>query len=445
MGYWNNKIDRVKKLKKVAAEAIKYQNRKKIDELASAVNAFRTTAAYSQVNYNASNIPKVIFNLFGATVTFDNGQSYGVEDYVFAGVVPPVIDVNTPIVDEARRLAGTDNTTFDDYSKLLKKNRIDGVIDNDSAKLGGDFSKLSSILIISKGLFASEEFTDLEIAAIIGHEIGHIFSYFNAIVYTAYANLIARAAANEIAGTDDSRVQASILKSLERATGVTIENFETGLDTKNKDVVYLRLYNQMLVERTNLTGSTSISERNWERSADEFVTRLGGSEPLATGLYKIHEASPTLFREKGMVSLSTHIAIESAKASFMIMSPVIGPGAMVITMLGIALSYTSSDIYDPIEERFTTIRNGLVGELRFIEKANGANTDRIRKQILEDIASMDAILDNVKDKPTLLQIMFNFFLPSRRKNKNATDFHKDIEFFLNNELVVSASKLKMRT
>lgn len=445
MGHWNNKIKSVASLKRLATESIKYQNREKLNVLAAAVEDFRKGGAFSPANYTASEIPKVLFNLFGTVITFDNGVSYGVDEFLFAGVIPPVIDKNVMIVDEARRISTDNYASFDDYAKLIKKNKIEGSIDNDNGKLGGDFCKLSSVLIISKRMFSGDELTSLEIAAIIGHEIGHIFSYFNAIVYTAYSNLIARATADEIAATDDGRIHATVLKKLERSTGITIENFETGIDTKNKDAVYLRVYNEMLVNRVNLTGSTSIAERNWERSADEFVTRLGGSEPLATGLYKIHQSVPTLFREKGMVSTPAHIAIESAKVAFTLISPVVGPLAVSFVLLGVILAYNQPDIYDPIEERFKTIRNGLVGELRFIEKANGPNTDKIRKQILEDIATLDAILDNVKDKPTLLDLAFNFLVPSRRSGNKATQFHKDIEALLNNDLTVSASKLKMRT
>lgn len=444
MGYWSNKLNSYAELKRIAHEAIRYQDRTKLEALQDAVTVFRAGRSFDAVDYKNSIITKRVYELFNTTVEFDNGSSFGVSNLVYAGVMPPMFDLNNPIVDEARRTFLNPSAKFEDFTRLFKKNEINGFVDFKNAKLGDDFSKISCMLVVSRAMMEDQRFTDLEIAAIIGHEVGHIFSYFATIVQTSYYNMLARATANEILNNEDDKLRARVVKTFLNLTGIENLNMETALETKNKDLVYIHLYNQILLNRANLTGSVSIAERNWERSADEFVGRLGGSEALVTALVKIHKDVPAVFRETGMISLPVHLALEATKVAFVICSPLLGPGGVIIATTLTFSSFFKSDIYDPIEERLKTCRYHLTGELRTLENVKGPKTDQARKRILDDISSVDDMLENIKDKPTFSDLFAKLISPNYRRNIEATEYQKSLESFLNNDLLVAANRLKMR-
>ncbi|TRI78521.1 hypothetical protein FG612_024595, partial [Salmonella enterica subsp. enterica serovar Typhimurium] len=209
----------------------------------------------------------------------------GVADVVFAGVEPPKLDANNPIIADLQRKMVQGNTDLDVYSKFLKENELNGEFDDKNAKLSGELSKVPSPLWLTPKLLTGIELTDLEVAAIILHEVGHVYYYFRTLMRTVVTNLIADAAANRMMQTEDPTVRLKVVKDVERMLNTKVNQPETICKEMSKENIYMHLVTDILLERPFVTGSEGFANRTWERAADDFAARFGAAPYLASALY----------------------------------------------------------------------------------------------------------------------------------------------------------------
>ncbi|WP_202979804.1 hypothetical protein, partial [Salmonella enterica] len=204
---------------------------------------------------------------------------------MFAGVEPPKLDANNPIIADLQRKMVQGNTDLDVYSKFLKENELNGEFDDKNAKLSGELSKVPSPLWLTPKLLTGIELTDLEVAAIILHEVGHVYYYFRTLMRTVVTNLIADAAANRMMQTEDPTVRLKVVKDVERMLNTKVNQPETICKEMSKENIYMHLVTDILLERPFVTGSEGFANRTWERAADDFAARFGAAPYLASALY----------------------------------------------------------------------------------------------------------------------------------------------------------------
>ncbi|EED6472126.1 hypothetical protein XI41_25165, partial [Salmonella enterica subsp. enterica serovar Derby] len=144
MGHWQKHITSLADAKAVASESIGFQDKKKLASLAEVVRKFRDAGDFSPAGYQSSGIAAWVFDNNGITVLPRNGSDLGVADVVFAGVEPPKLDANNPIIADLQRKMVQGNTDLDVYSKFLKENELNGEFDDKNAKLSGELSKVPS-------------------------------------------------------------------------------------------------------------------------------------------------------------------------------------------------------------------------------------------------------------------------------------------------------------
>ena len=138
MGYWQNHIASVADAKVVAAESIKFQDKKKLAELADVIAKFRGAGDFSPAGYESAGVSDWVFKNIGITIHFKNGSELGLVDVAFAGVEPPKLDANSPIIASMTRALYAGNKDLDMYSKFIKENELNRSIDDSSAKISGD-------------------------------------------------------------------------------------------------------------------------------------------------------------------------------------------------------------------------------------------------------------------------------------------------------------------
>lgn len=85
------------------------------------VRKFRDAGDFSPAGYQSSGIAAWVFDNNGITVLPRNGSDLGVADVVFAGVEPPKLDANNPIIADLQRKMVQGNADLDVYSKFLKR------------------------------------------------------------------------------------------------------------------------------------------------------------------------------------------------------------------------------------------------------------------------------------------------------------------------------------
>ncbi|QVW55161.1 hypothetical protein pEaSNUABM29_00117 [Erwinia phage pEa_SNUABM_29] len=444
MGHWQKHIRSVAEAKVVARESIGFQDKKKLAALAAVIGKFREAGDFSPAGYDSSGVAAWVLENNGITILFRNGSELGVADVVFAGVEPPKLDANNPIVSNLQRTFYQGNKDLDVYSKFIKENELNGEFDDKNAKISGDLSKVPSPLYLTPKLLTSLDMSDLEIAAVILHEVGHVYYYFRTLMRTVVTNLIADAAANRMMETEDPAVRMKVVKDVERMLNTKINQPETVCKEFSKENIYMHLVTQTLLERPFVTGSEGFANRTWERAADDFAARFGAAPYLASALYKMETSQFYLFRNRSYMNYGAHLALEMMEVAMLIVG-VASPVGLFISTISMAFGLIINDpkgtIYDPPQERFETIRRNLVEELNTIKDQNTKAANDHRKRILAGIASIDKLLLTVKDKDNIYSFIMKTLTPSGRRERAGVDYQRSLERYLSNDLRVASAKL----
>jgi len=448
MGYWSKRAKTAAEYKVVAQESIRFQNKKKLATLAELVETFRLAGDFSPEAYIASGIAEWISENCGITVLFRNGHEIGYNLFAFAGVEPPKIDANNPIVSNLHRRFYQGNEDLDIYTKFIKENQLNGEFNDETGKISGDLSKIASPLYMTPPLFEEKlDLTSYELAAIILHEVGHVYYYFRTLMRGVVVNMIADAAANQMMKMESDVERLRVVKDVERMLNTKIAQPETIVKEYKKENLYVHLVTATLLERGNLTGGEGFGNRSWERMADDYAARFGAAQELATGLYKLETSSWYIFRNSSYMNYGVHTAIETIYVLWMIGIAVTGGPLGVLcfglnALLGTMIADPTTTIYDPPQERFETMRRTLVAELKTVEGKNTKDANAHRARILAGIAQVDELLKSVKDKDNVYSFIQKNILPSGRRETQAVDFQRDVEKYLNNNLTVAMHKLR---
>lgn len=442
MGYWKHKVEGTKSLKMVARESIKAQDRGKLERLAERVAAFRKLGT-EILSYSDTSIADQIKEDFNTSIVLIDGREYGVDKLLFAGVFPPQLDKNHALIPELQRLDYAGNRDLAVYSKFAKDNVIIGEVNGTEAKLGDMYSKIVCTMVITPAFFKDERFTDLEIAAIILHEVGHIYTYFKLLGRTLVTNAVLESMATRMMSLNDKELRMKVVSDGEKILQTRLDVPDTVLESGNKEAVYMHLVSEVTRTRDSVTGSIGYANRTWERLADDFATRCGAGQYLATALYKMENSKLFIFKDAAYRNTFEHVTIEALRATLMI--PFGIPSAVMsagIFCICLAFTDPSNDIYDKPEERFRTIRRSMMDELKTIEGLNNKKANERRRGILNDIAVIDAILDTVKDKLNIFGLVHNYVLPKGRRERDAIALQQDIEMYMASDLTLAAAKLK---
>lgn len=444
MGHWLKHIQSVAEAKAVATESIGFQNKKKLAELAGIVANFRSAGDFSPAGYNSSSVAAWVLDNIGITILLRNGSEMGMANVVFAGVEPPKLDANNPIITNMQRAMVSGNTDLDVYSKFLKENELNGEFDDKNAKVSGDLSKVPSPLYLTPKLLTSIDLSDLEIAAIILHEVGHVYYYFRTLMRTVVTNLIADAAANRMMQTEDPTVRLKVVKDVERMLNTKVNQPETICKATVKENAYMHLVTQVLLERPFVTGAEGFANRTWERAADDFAGRFGAAPYLASALYKIETSRFYLCRSSSYMNYGVHLLLELLDVS-MYVAAVTNPIGIFFATISLSFGLIVNDprntIYDPPQERFETMRRNLVEELNTIKGCSTKEANDHRKRILQGIAAIDELLKSVKDKENIFSFIMGTLTPNGRRERAGVDYQRTMERYLSNDLRVASAKL----
>lgn len=443
MGHFSNLAARLANRQFAASESIRFQNREKFEKVVAAVADFRKNN-YSRTAYETSSIPQVVMECFKINVRLCDGSELGMTDHRIAAVHPPELDKNHPLVPEFQKIAYKGNNDLAIYSKFAKDGVIIGEVNDAEAEVSGDYSKIVCQLYMTPTLFADEKFTDEELAAILLHEVGHIYTYFKLIGRTLLTNMVADAAANRIMKLSDPKEKMKIVSDVEKLLNSRINQPETVLEEYRKEAIYTHLVTELAQPRVNAVASNGYTNRNWERLADDFAARLGAGAYLASGLMKLEQSPMYLARNAAFIDYGTHIVLQTLLLAAIIHNGIFSPFLVGgLCVLGFVMTDPQDYVYDRPEERFHTMRRTMMEELRLYEGQHSKEANEARKRILREIGMVDELLVNVKDKTNVFKAFHDYLTPSGRREKKAIEFQQDIEKLMTSSLAIAAAKLSV--
>jgi hypothetical protein len=341
-----------------------------------------------------------------------------------------------------------DNYYIQNEKKILKESEDrKGTINLKDGKVGGIFSTYKHTLYLNVNtLFNSYSLTPAEITAVILHELGHAFTYYE------YSNRLVTT--NQILATITTEIQNGKSDPLKRAysfkevglilnlTEKEVNELSNELDTT---ILGKKLFKLYIGEIKSLREKLKYDETTSEALADNFAVRQGYAKELVTGLDKLYKFSP----EKSDFILTWMLAAE-----FMIDFILIPAGliSILINSVPLAIFYSAwfmiyflgsgyigyQDMtYDVLKQRYNRIYLGLVGSL----KDSNLSKDDV-STIVKSLDEIQEIIDKTSVPETIKFKLVNFFLPRGRSIRKDILKQQDLEELAYNPIFVETAKLK---
>lgn len=422
---------------KPAIETLSYQGSGLHDKITEAVISLRADGSYTTKAINES--------LFSEYVRIRTGINVDLKittDRSIAGnalVYLPRITNDHPFVKlyGIKILANSDGQ----YITRLKDCRNYATIDLENCKVGGVFSEVKCSIVISKDLIADEEMTSQEIAAILIHEIGHVFTYFQFTDMMTVGGFVSILTAREYAGIKDPSKKRYVVENAADVLGVDSETVEKTLSApKDNDVLLLR---EFITGTFFNTSNPWYDLRNIEQLADQFCAKHGCGKHLATALVKMYKryghpsSSFFIHMMSEIVNLCNLLMAIIIPVSYMAATPasiIIGIGLGVFYFL--ILNTPQIKIYDDPEARLKFIRKTLTQDLK--NSAYKADKEQ-QKRIMDDITAVDNAMKGIKDRKPFYVLVWEsipgLFNTIAKQEKAA----KELESLMYNDLHYQSS------
>lgn len=397
----------------ITFESIKRQSDEFFNELTASIGRFRKTAKFTTEAVKKSHIAQVIkqYTNLSVMIYIDRGLN--------AGVYPSYITANH-VFDRGSTTA----TALTDVTKTELKGRID--VEN--VKVYGIFADTISEVFLGADLFKPGLFTDDEIAAVLLHEIGHIFVCWQFMSTMAYGALVIQQTINNIFLTDDYQTKTVAIKAAEEVLGLEGDiPIEEWVDTSkdNLEVVFNTRFIRSLRMRAN---SAYYDVRNCEQLADTFATKHGAGVAFARATHKLN----TVHGSYGNPNFFVHMIVQTGS-----LLKVIKPFSEV-SLSDILYTLDQPKRYDDPKDRLAFIKFQLIDDLKHIPAGN----KKLRADMLESIDEVNALLKTITARKSVFQAIHDTFTISGRSASNQQIAIKKLESMLYNDLFLQSAKLK---
>lgn len=332
---------------------------------------------------------------------------------------------------------------FQEDAKLNKK--IDGLkstVDIKKGMVTGYFSELKSDVHISSAIIFSGEFTPDEVAAIILHEVGHVFTmcfYINHVIRGAYLSSFA---SKEILGAktdNERRVALTTLNTVTKDKRLK-DLLDSGQLEDSDKLVTQVVLDHSIQEIRSETGTVNYDYRVVEQVADHFAAMHGASYALVTGLIKIHKLSGDNVSQNftqyylGQIALCVG-ALGLVAVGAAIGNPVIPIWIGTVLVISTLVSITTNEQYDGFERRIEVLRRDTIEALkdRTLDKSD-------KDELLDKIKSIEFYQSQLKQYPSIFSLAV--YTISKKKRDLAKEIKSQslIEELINNDLFVKSAK-----
>lgn len=356
-----------------------------------------------------------------------------------AFVVPPQVDKNSPMINDWRKawaLSDAGNSAVN-YSK----GSAVGWVDLEKCKVGGVFEKMAFEVFVTRGAFLGlgpKPLKPAEVSAIIIHELGHVFVYFMTLAQTFRTAFFLQGFVRDYLALSEKEQRYTLLKEVEDKYKIKFNSKDAIIESQNQTVIATMVLAEVADSNRSQFGTTLYDMRTWETLSDQFASRQGAAADLSTALGKIyHQYDPSVYR--GTFSF---YLIEAIKTIFLIL--IIGQSVMSLDLLrllicfGILSCSPHEREYDKPVERVTKLKIDLIAQLKSCDSKDSAKA----LALVKDIDTVDDVLSTMKDRNSFFEIFWLVISPNTRRQVKMGKEIQELEKLVNNDLFVSANKLK---
>lgn len=414
----------------VSLEFMQFQNDNFFENITACVNKIRQADEITTKVVFESGLEEIVNKRLKTSIEFFVDPA----TYDNAYAMLPEIDKNHPFFVE------WSNWVKNDMGRLVAN--LDTVIQRtgfvniENATVSGIFSSIPVKTCVTAGLL-NGRYSDAEVAAIILHELGHIFTYFYYMLNTTIGGFISAAVATAAAGAKGDKEREIILSKGARVMGiddVAISPMLQQTPEQNTKMLQTLYINDTVDRLRPLTGYGLYELKCCEQLADAFAARFGAAVPLATGLERLTGA-----KSRTWSSYYAFMAIQVVGTIGSIaVNPVVSIGLNLFALLLSDDKYSGG--YDNYDHRIRYIRNHLIDQIK-----DAKMSAKDRKKFLDDIDTLEKIMKRAVPSPHeigVYQILRHVLFPWARRRNKAVELQKNIEETFYNESYVLAAKFQ---
>jgi hypothetical protein len=428
-------------------ESIKFQNSDLFDGITACLDNIRKKDNIKNKTFYSDGeideLSKVIQKHTGIDFSFRDGN-FGPAVYI------PRLDQH--IFDDANELK-----EYQEYMKnfdlhydmrrtlnTLDSDLIAGSVSLKESKVTGFFTKIKCKMFLPRSYLKDTTLTNEELAAIILHEIGHVFTsfeYMDRSVTTNQSLSLMLRVMDRSVNFEDKKV---IFRKAKDKLSLDDDSFKLIMGSNDKEFVTLVVMNQRIEDCKSELGASVYDVVSCEYLADQFAARHGAGRYLISGLDKIlrrgmSPASSIYF----FATLNSILTVTSALLMVPGFAGVIF-GILTLIAVGISSMFTASKsdtefIYDNNLTRLSRIKHQMIQRL----KQTDAQEDE-KKYILNYLDEVEPIIKKYSDDNSLkLRNRVAFFFSKKHKyDFEYMSLQKDLEQMGNSDLFVMSEKLK---
>lgn len=371
-------------------------------------------------------------------------------DSYHAYTIVPDVDANNPIAQDMWRWA---RASEDGLRKIMKaQGAVRGFVDMETGRVGGVFSQVPVKLCMGLGWFNSKKPVCCaeELSAIILHETGHNFTYFETMLEVCTTNVVMQALAQDWLVADRTKR----LKLLDAINDTTKFN----VDSKSRDqlvnideaesVVNVLITGDFFDSRS-MFGTAASDRAGWEAASDQFAVRMGAGDWLGSSLVKMHKYSSPFYTKTRAAAFFSDVvtimhlgkAVAFAGAAVAYSNPLfLVVTATSLGIMALNIINASNDTfgeYDAPRKRLERI----IVQTRGYLKEKGVPRERVL-QILGNLEQLQKHIDELSKGNRLFESLVNMVFRSRGREIDLRRRHELIESLANNELYAVAAALR---
>lgn len=356
------------------------------------------------------------------------------------GIMPPIMDKNHVFYSKNYM-----RESFHDWDPPMFRKNLDKILSYKEnslslakAEVYGGFTQISCEMYMSSDELWETVITDEEIAAILLHEVGHAFTFFEFMGKVTAINQILGIVYDEQFDLVPTKTKEYFIEQIK---GRKDDELLKGLEAKNGPERVTVLIRTCVAQSSSVSLGSHYDQTNCEALADNFAARFGLGRALVTGLDKLSVKDPDYRRNR-----SSTIMTAMAGTAYMILvtvgvalfSPALSAlyGAVILAALFLSSGESARDYtYDRLRVRYLRIREQMVHSLK---DRKVPNLDKI----LADIKVVDDILAGMREYNGFIDAVFNVIFTKDKEAVKTAAIQRQLEEIANNDLFIKAAQLK---
>lgn len=332
-----------------------------------------------------------------------------------------------------------------------------GSVDLKSATVSGIFTEYQHFIGIDIHALVDMGCSYREVGAIILHEVGHAFTYYETANRIETGNKVLETILTNFRKPDfDVKEQESLLKEAERKQVITKKDMDDLLSSDGKIIFGSKLCMAVLRNIGAQHTMGRYDETSSEQMADNFASRMGYYKELATGLDKVHVSmfSPetskliyffyTVFLIWQTITLILGIGIVLGAVAGLLVAPagVLFYIAFLVVLKTVVFRLQGDDkrdmTYDDLYHRYNRVKHQIVEQLK-----DRSIPKEVTGNCLDALDEIDEIMKRTIKMKSVHRNIVNLLFPSARRAASEIEFQQLLEELSSNSLFIRAAELRI--